>query len=98
MLSKKKKPVFVNETDHEVEHNGYIYPSKNYDPSLSSYHAETKHYILQKDGFTNVEIRKMLGVWEILSYRNKHTMGTRWKKLDYTEYEILKYIELYGVI
>lgn len=92
----KKKMLFVNETDHEVEHNGYIYPSKNYNPGLSSYHAETKRYTLCREGFPDIKLRYILGEWEMLS----HVYGNgdeRWSKVEFSEEVIQNHIQDYNV-
>jgi len=82
MATKKKQPI-INNTDYEIETSeGWIIPSKNYDPQLSSYHKDTEIYILKKDGFRDLTIRKMFGEWEYLDYVYIHTLDQVWKKID----------------
>ena len=42
---KKTKSKFVNTTDHEItDEKGYVYHSLNYNPGISSLHAEDEYY------------------------------------------------------
>ena len=83
MATKKKNQPIINDTDHEIETpEGWVIPTQNYDPKLSSYHKDTEIYILKKAGFHNFTIRKMLGEWEYLAYVNIHTLDQRWEKID----------------
>jgi len=97
---KKTKSKFINTTDHEItDEKGYVYHSLNYNPGISSLHAEDEYYTLYKEGFQPIEIRKMFGVWEGLAYRSPHTGDERWVKYDmvlFPEEVIREHIRLYS--
>lgn len=83
MATKKKSQPIINNTDREIETSeGWIIPSKNYEPQLSFYHKDAKIYILKKDGFRDLTIGRMFGEWEYLDYVYIHTLYQVWKKLD----------------
>ena len=55
-------------------------------------------HTLTKEGFPEVKIRKMYGVWEMLSYKNSHTGDESWHKLNplvFTKEKIQEQITLY---
>ncbi len=100
MATKKKQPI-INDTDHEIETSeGWIIPSKNAGLSfrISSHHKDTEKYILRKEGFQDIVIRKFLGEWESLDSRNQYGQD-HWKKYDvnlFPEEVIREHIAKYG--
>ncbi len=98
-MATKKKQQIINDTDHEVETpEGWIIPSKNYDPQLSSHHKNTEKYILRKEPFPDMIIRKFLGEWESLSHRDNYGQS-HWEKINmnlFPEEVIREHIAKYG--
>lgn len=96
-LVKMNKQI-INNTNHEITTSeGWVIPSKIYDPQLSSYHKCTERYTLKKEGFQDLKLRKMFGQWEMLAYKNHHTGDERWYKLsNFSEEIIQKHIKLYS--
>jgi len=56
----------------------------------------TNRWILKRSGYSDVEIRSLSdGSYQMLGYR--YSKGEeRWFDLNYSEEEILNYVELYG--
>lgn len=56
----------------------------------------TNHWTLQRKGYCDLEIRSLSdGTYQMLGYR--YSRGEeRWVDLNYSEEEILRYVELYG--
>ena len=56
----------------------------------------TKKWILEKPGFSQVEIRALSnGTYQMLGHRSCRG-DERWFDLNYSEYEIMEYVDLYG--
>ena len=55
----------------------------------------SEFYLLEKEGFTPMKIRKIFGEWEYLAYTNK-SLDDRWERLPQSEEVILEQIKKYG--
>ena len=54
------------------------------------------HWTLKRQGYSDVEIRALSdGSYQMLGYRSIQC-DERWFNLNFTEDEILRYVELYG--
>lgn len=57
--------------------------------------VKVERYTLVKDGFAPMKIRKILGAWEYLAHVS-NIGDERWEKINISEDEILKQIDMYG--
>lgn len=70
---------------------GYNGENFNFDGSV-----KTEHYILTKEGFQPIRLRKFFGKWEMLMHRYING-DERWAELtSFSEDIILDHIEKYG--
>ena len=59
--------------------------------------VKVERHTLVKEGYSPIKIRKILGDWEYLAYKQKAYGCERWEKLTQSEEVIQENIAKYGV-